>query len=81
MSATDFLQSVVTPLVQNPEEVSIEETHDDLGTLLTLKVDSSDMGVIIGKGGKTIEAIRTVLRVFGSKTEARVNIRLVEDEA
>lgn len=81
MSATDFLQSVVTPLVQNPEEVSIEETHDDLGTLLTLKVASSDMGVIIGKGGKTIEAIRTVLRVFGSKTEARVNIRLVEDEA
>ncbi len=47
MSATDFLQSVITPLVQNPDAVSIEETHDDLGTLLTLKVDEGDMGVII----------------------------------
>jgi len=34
---------------------------------------------VIGKGGKTIDAIRTVLRVYGSKTNARVNLKVVEE--
>jgi hypothetical protein len=67
MSATDFLRLIVSSLVQNVDAIAIEEKHDELGTLLSLRVDPSDMGAIIGRGGKTIDSIRTVLRVFGSK--------------
>ena len=67
MSARDFLDLIVRSLVQNTDAISIEEKQDELGTLLSLRVDPSDMGAIIGRGGKTIDSIRTVLRVFGSK--------------
>lgn len=39
------------------------------------------MGTIIGKDGKTIQAIRTVLRVYGSKTDTRVNLKIIEEQA
>lgn len=81
MTATEFLSLIVTSLVDQKEAVHITETVDDLGTLLTLSVSPDDMGAIIGRGGKTIEAIRTVLRVYGSKTERRVNLRILEDRA
>lgn len=37
------------------------------------------MGAVIGRGGKTIDSIRTVLRVFGSKMGTRVNLRIIEE--
>ena len=37
------------------------------------------MGTIIGRGGKTIDSLRTVIRVFGSKSGARMNLRIIED--
>lgn len=80
MEAQAFLRLVVESLVQNPSLIEIEEKHDELGTLISLKVDPSDMGSIIGRGGKTVDAIRTVLRVFGSKSGTRVNLRLIEDK-
>ncbi len=80
MEAHAFLRSLIESLVEKTDAIEITEKHDELGTLLSLKVDQSDMGSIIGRGGKTIDAIRTVLRVFGSKSGARVNLRIVEDK-
>lgn len=80
MEAQNFLRSLTESLVQNTAAIEISEKHDELGTLLSLKVDPTDMGAIIGRGGKTIDAIRTVMRVFGSKSGARVNIRIIEDK-
>ena len=79
MQASEFLSFVIDSLVECKNEVTIEEKHDDLGTLLTLKVAKSDMGTIIGKEGRTISAIRTVLRVYGSKHDERVNLKIIED--
>ncbi len=67
MDAKLFLDTIVRSLVDNVDAISIEQKEDELGTLLLLKVDVADMGVIIGRGGKTVDSIRTVLRVFGSK--------------
>ena len=80
MEAQAFLRMVVESLLQNTSAIEITEKHDELGILLTLQVDPSDMGSIIGRGGKTIDAIRTVLRVFGSKSGTRVNLRILEDK-
>ncbi len=80
MTATEFLELIIGSLIEDKNQMSITETVDDLGTLLSLQVAPSDMGTIIGKGGKTIESIRTVLRVYGSKTGRRVNLRIIEDK-
>ncbi|MDD2486995.1 MAG: KH domain-containing protein [Candidatus Gracilibacteria bacterium] len=78
MTAVEFLKFIITSLVKNATDVEIEQKEDDLGTLLTLKVNKEDIGTIIGKDGKTINAIRTVLRVYGSKTNSRLNLKVVE---
>ena len=79
MSPKDFLSFIINALVAHIEDVVIEQREDELGTLLTLKVNPQDMGTIIGKEGKTINAIRTVLRVYGSKMDARVNLKVIEE--
>jgi hypothetical protein len=66
-------------LVDSKDRIEIQEREDELGTLLTLKVAKEDMGTIIGKDGKTIQAIRTVLRVYGAKADKRVNLKIIED--
>ena len=79
MNATEFLHFIISALVVNTAAIEITEKQDDLGTLLSLRVDPSDMGSLIGRGGKTIDSIRTVLRVFGSKGGIRLNLRIIED--
>lgn len=64
MSAKDFLTLIVEALVINKEDIVIEQKEDELGTLVTLKVNKEDMKTIIGREGNTISAIRTVLRVY-----------------
>ncbi|HMO78646.1 MAG TPA: KH domain-containing protein [Candidatus Paceibacterota bacterium] len=75
-----FLEYVVKTLVDNPNDVKIERTVDEMGVLLTLNVNSADMGKIIGRDGNTAKAIRTLLRVVGMKNNARVNLKINEPE-
>ena len=75
-----FLDQVVKSLVEKPEKVEINRTVDEMGVLLTLKVDQEDMGKIIGRDGNTAKAIRTLLRVVGMKNNARVNLKINEPE-
>ena len=75
-----FLEYVVKALVDNPADVKINRTVDEMGVLLTLSVNKDDMGKVIGRSGQTAKAIRTVLRVVGMKNEARVNLKIEEPE-
>ncbi|HWO07060.1 MAG TPA: KH domain-containing protein [Candidatus Paceibacterota bacterium] len=75
-----FLEYVVKSLVDNPNDVKIKRTVDEMGVLLTLFVHKDDMGKIIGRSGATAKAIRTVLRVVGMKNDARVNLKIEEPE-
>lgn len=75
-----FLETVVTSLVDHPESVKCTRTVDEMGVLLTLDVHAEDMGKIIGRSGNTAKAIRTLLRVVGMKHDARVNLKINEPE-
>jgi uncharacterized protein len=75
-----FLDYVVKALVDNPNDVKINRTVDEMGVLLTLSVNPADMGKIIGRMGNTAKAIRTLLRVVGMKHNARVNLKINEPE-
>ena len=73
-----FLEFVVKSLVDNPNDVKIDRTVDEMGVLLTLSVNTADMGKVIGRMGNTAKAIRTLLRVVGMKNNARVNLKINE---
>ncbi len=75
-----FLEYVVKALVDNPNDVKIERTVDEMGVLVKLTVGSADMGKIIGRQGNTAKAIRTLLRVIGMKNNSRVNLKINEPE-
>ncbi len=67
-------------LVDNPNDVKINRTVDEMGVLMTLSVNPADMGKVIGRSGNTAKAIRTLLRVVGMKNNARVNLKINEPE-
>ena len=76
----EFLELIAKAIVSNPDKVLVERTVDEMGVLLTLKIDQSDMGYIIGRRGQTAQAIRTLLKIVGAKNNARVNLKIFEPE-
>ena len=76
----DFLDYVVKSIVDNPNDVKVERKVDEMGVLLTLKVNPADMGNVIGRNGGTAKSIRTLLRIVGIKNNARVNMKVEEPE-
>lgn len=80
MQDQDFVEYVVKQIVDNPDQVSVERSVDEMGVLITLKVAKEDMGKVIGKNGQTAKSIRILLRVIGSKNNARVNLKIVEPD-
>ncbi len=80
MEDQKFLEDLVKALVNNPADVRVERKVDERGVLLTLYVNPSDMGYVIGRSGQTAEAIRRLVRTVGAKNNARVNVRIYEPE-
>ena len=78
MKEVEFLQFIVENLVNNKEDITIERTEDELWVLLTLKVNTQDMWIIIGKSWNTINSIRSILRLFGMKEEKRINLKVLD---
>lgn len=76
----EFVEYVVKALVNHPDDVSVRRSVDDMGVLLELSVNPEDMGKVIGKAGATAKSIRTLLRVLGSRNDARVNLKIIEPE-
>lgn len=76
----EFLEFLVKSLVDNPQDVVVERKIDEMGVLLTLKVNRADMGQIVGRQGSTAKAIRSLLRIVGMKNNARVNLKILEPE-
>lgn len=76
----DFVEYVVKSIVDNPNDVKVDRKVDEMGVLLTLKVNPADMGNVIGRNGQTAKSIRTLLRIVGIKNNARVNLKVEEPE-
>lgn len=80
MNDKEFLEMLVKALVDNPADVAVDRSVDEMGVLLTLSVNQADMGKIIGRQGNTAKAMRTLLRVVGMKHNARVNLKINEPD-
>ena len=76
----EFLEYIIKSIVDNPDSVTVDRKVDEMGVLLTLKVDAQDMGQVVGRQGATAKAIRSLLRIVGMKNNARVNLKIEEPE-
>ncbi|MFA5368561.1 MAG: KH domain-containing protein [Candidatus Paceibacterota bacterium] len=76
----DFLEYIVKTLVDHPDDVIVERKVDEMGVLLSVKVNPEDMGQLIGRQGSTARAIRNLVRIIGLKNHARVNLKIEEPE-
>jgi hypothetical protein len=80
LSDQEFLNFLVKSIVDHPEDVLVDRRIDEMGILLTLKVNPADMGQIVGRQGSTAKALRSLLRVVGMKSNARINLKIEEPE-
>lgn len=75
-----FSEFIVKAIVNHPDKVKVTRTVDERGVLITLDVEPTDIGYVIGRRGNTIRAIRTLLKVVGAKNNALVNLKINEPE-
>ena len=74
-----FLEYVVKGLVQNPDAVTVTPVQREGVTIYELRMDSQDVGKIIGRQGMTINAIRSLLLAGSAKKGLRCSVEIVED--
>jgi uncharacterized protein len=75
----ELLVYLAQQLVDEPERVEVEEFDEDDGTLvLELSVGEDDYGKVIGRGGRTAQALRTVVKAAAVKDNRRVLVDIVE---
>ena len=76
----ELLIYIIQQLVSNSDAVKVEEKRDGSEVNLLLVVDPLDMGIVIGKGGQTIKAIRRILSIRAMTEDVRVNLQVQEPE-
>ncbi|HEY2007289.1 MAG TPA: KH domain-containing protein [Solirubrobacteraceae bacterium] len=75
----ELLEYLAKGLVEHPDEVRINEVQEDDGTLvLELSVADDDYGSVIGRGGRTAGALRTVIKAAAAKDRRRVFVDIVD---
>lgn len=74
----DTLLYIISSIVENPDKVEIKEEDNEGVMNYTVTVAKEDMGKIIGKNGKVIKAIRTIMKIPAIKNNKRIYISLTE---
>ena len=74
----ELVEYIVKSLVDHPDEVRVYEV-DGPTTIIEVNVADSDMGRVIGKGGRVINAIRAIVQIRAAREGKRVNLELMED--
>lgn len=75
-----FVEYVVKNIVDCPEEVSVEcLPQGDKGWLLEMRVGKEDVGKVVGRGGQTIKALRTICSVIATRMGEKVRVQLIDD--
>ncbi len=73
----ELIEFIVKSIVNNPNDVVVTEEKSEGGVLLKLQVHTEDMGRVIGKQGRVVQAMRTLLRVVAVKQNTRVELVVI----
>jgi uncharacterized protein len=74
----DLLEYLAQGLVERPDQVRVQEVHEDDALVLELSVADDDYGNVIGRGGRTASALRTVIKSAAAKRNRRVFVDIVD---
>ena len=75
MKLKELTEAIILKLVKNTEAVSVEENEEDNQIIINAYVSNDDMGRVIGKDGKIINSIRTILHA-SSYMQNNINVKL-----
>jgi uncharacterized protein len=82
-AAEELMTQIARALVDHPDEVSVEAVEGDEGddtTVLEMRMAPDDVGKVIGKQGRTVRSLRTILAAVGQSHHLRYELDVVEDE-
>ncbi len=74
----DLIKRIVQSLVDNPEQVEVLEIESERTLILEIRMVKADIGKVIGKQGRTAQAIRTILRAASGKLKKRIFFEIIE---
>lgn len=74
----DLVSYITVNLVDHPDDVSIQKTERQGREVFQVRVHPDDLGKVIGKGGQTARAIRTLLMAISTRTERRLGLEILE---
>ena len=82
LAMKEFLEYIVKNLVNHPDEVCVTEIIGTHSMILELRVNQSDIGAVIGRGGRTINAMRALIAatIRNKENVLRVTIEIVEEK-
>ena len=71
---TDALEHLVKGIVDYPDDVNVSASRNRRGELLEVRVNPDDLGRVIGRGGRTAKALRTVVNALSDEGSVRVDV-------
>ncbi len=74
----EFIKFLLENIVEHPEEITVEETTDDIGNVLLIKANDKDKALIIGKNGRNIKAIRSLASIISKREGKRIFIKIAD---
>lgn len=74
----ELIKYIAQALVDNPEEVEVSEIEGEHTVVIELKVAKSDIGKVIGRQGRNVQAIRTILSAASAKVKKRAVLEIIE---
>ncbi|HDZ18827.1 hypothetical protein LCGC14_0641620 [marine sediment metagenome] len=72
----EWLKMVLSAMVSRPDEIEVEKKSDEMGVLYTVRMAKEDRGMLIGRGGINVNAVRTLLRHIGRMIDVRASLVL-----
>ena len=75
----DLIKRIVQSLVDNPEQVEVSDVETDRTLILEIRMAKADIGKVIGKQGRTAQAIRTILNAASGKTKKRTIMEIIDE--
>ena len=76
----DVVIEIVKRLVDNPDDVDAKEVEGEQTTIIEIRTNPDDIGKVIGKKGRTIKALRTIVNAAAVKNDKRVTVEIVEPD-
>jgi len=80
VTVKELVELIAKSLVDNPDKVQVSQLDGEQSSIIELKVSPDDLGKVIGKQGRTAQAIRIILGAAGMKLKKRYNLELIEKE-